>query len=112
MKFVQMTHPSQGIPILSAHQKPLGDLLKFPRDTGIPGDSNGQKSWGTTAFGLFFCLAGVRESFASILSSFPRLSNFSVFFKWAGTIYQAMMLSLAQGFPNFDVRVIPPGESC
>lgn len=59
MKFVQTTHSSQGIPILSAHLKPLGDLLKFPRDTGILGDSNGQKSWGTTTFGLFsFCLGG------------------------------------------------------
>ena len=59
MKLVQMTPSSQGILILSAHQKPLGDLLKFPRDTGIPRDSNGQKSWGTTAFGLFsLCLRG------------------------------------------------------
>ena len=53
-----------------------------------------------------------RESFSSILSSFPSLSNFSVFFTWARTIYQAMMLSLAQGFPNFDEKVIPSGESC
>lgn len=112
MKLVQMTPSSQGILILSAHQKPLGDLLKFSRDTGIPRDSNGQKSWGTTAFGLFsLCLRGGRESFSSILSSFPSLSNFSVFFKWARTIYQAMMLSLAQGFPNFDMRVIPSGQS-
>lgn len=58
MKLVQTTHSSQGIPILSAHQMPLGDLLKFPRDTGIPGDSNGQKSWGTTVFWFILLLFG------------------------------------------------------